>query len=1730
MADDAVKQLLLKFTTSTDAFEDSVKKIRETLGSLEEEEKGRVAQSKADQAAAVDSQKEQLKLHQAIKSEAQADVALERARTAELKTQQAEISKTSAQEKAASDAQINASRLKTEAARTAALEQRRVIDQQIAQARQAESATRRQAAEQAAAARAKAADIATETALIRKQQAEESASHRVKMEHLQEEGAAARKEARETREGGGGGLLGSVSTGLFGKGLLGNVAGGVLLGNLEFEALYQGLEKLTDKVKEFIEDSGGLQKVLETFDKLSKGFGENPSEFMDKLFESTNHLIPQLDLLRTANLFMQSGLKVSSDDMLKLTQATVGLARAQGKDAKEAVQALGRAFLTGRAQMLAYVTGIQRTDMMVRNMGSTISNHQRNQIQFDQTMKVIIQRYQQLGEPSLTFTDRLTQMKVMTDEVFENFAQGVVKSGGFTTVLGGINDLVGKFGSLEKAGKSFGNTIGDAIGAVVMNVKPLLQLLGDVFHEFAQITDAGDKLFNLTLSSDIDKTQEKLSSFQKFLLNFSTTLNLIVAGFREMANVVGLVGNVASAVAQGNLTSNKALLEQDPRYGQLVAKKQAEMQAAGVNANAVTYQGAAYQFEKGTALGVGTGTYAGDWALAQLAKEKGVRQQDLLKTAPGQKGIGERVGDAFTQFKQKEDEITQDLTTNMNENEARMKSGGRIEELKTQLESNKQVTALVKAARDKYGKNIPIQAQLDLNKQMEDILREKKVTPGPGGSQVISYSPKVAEVEARQAVGAYFTEDKGTRITPSDDPSLAYKIQQQVDKANIERRKKAADEAFEDAKAKIQEETDLNEKMYKSGEEDAHKYYATKKKEADDTYAATTQHIYQEIEAQKQSIANQVKENNLSQQAAKIQLEAIEHDRQRQLTAAAVTRSKAYQGADIGLLTEQQGARNALSELELKNTKNVIAQETEALKYAFQQQLISAGDYTKKRIELVEETAAAEKKRRDEALANESGDAKARLNTLQQYQQQLQAHMKELQEMQENLPQEMLQDIQSRAQNQLGVLQSRLSIAQSGTQGMALAGGPIEIQEQIKTAMQAQIEAQAELLKQLQPYSDSWYKVYQSILKSTEQLQSFNEQLERSKSIQPILGSVLGAFSQQLSGLFGSRFARGLEAAMSGVAQQLQNAPALANVLKGKPTGLDPKVAAEIKPAIDASNAAGTAFKQTGDIFTQINQQLKTAVDGVVQQLNALAGKIAGVVAGGQQAPEAPAGLSPQETESIGGPAAPVDFGNKSPTVTGPSSSGGGFLGNVVKGIGSLFGIGAKKDDGSKATSLTDSFGDLAKKTVALTEAFGSFITTIQNSGSASAGAFAGVTGGASLGSSLASGFNLSGGAAAGVTGGLAAAGLIFGIISGQKQEQVQDDINQLNMAAKKFMDAFSSGNVSLTQTIANLQELISQAQIDMAETKKGSSQFKQLIIQYQEQIDQLQNQAQQTMTQLQEQLDVLSSPKAYQSMISSIEQVVQQYTQFVGAAQNTQQLAQANQFLTESLQQLAEGYSEQLLQDEQSAVQNALQLNSLLNQRNQLQYQFLQQTEQIMGQGTLTRSQTLAQSKYAQMYQASVQYSNQLMDINAQIAVAQAQVTAAQQVFQLATTRQGLESQMVALQTASIQLDMSRIAAMKSLLQTLENSSYSIANLGNVNPSDPNALILAILSTLLSQLGLSSSSGNMSTLINTLQGIMNGSGSQGPNPTGALGNISSAAYAQMARLGIGGFNGVSLT
>lgn len=336
---------------------------------------------------------------------------------------------------------------------------------------------------------------------------------------------------------GGGGFLGGLF-GSFGSKFGGTLTSGVAMGEL----LAHTIEDLTQKVKNFIESSGPLEQVREQFEKLTKLKGIDAVKFLEDMRKSTHNLVADVELYRTANKFMQSGVSASEEQIAKLTAATVGLARAQGVDATRALESLTRGLTTGRFMQLGFLTGINRMQLQVQGLTATMSDHVRMQKQFDKAYQVITGRFQQVGEPAITLTEKLKQLQVTTDRAFEAFSRGVVQSRGVQEVFKFLDDSIGGLTSREGGLESLGQKLADGFVPFVEVLKTVKSVLVEIISLFS------------TMASQIPGTGAAFSTFSGFMKTLAgavilikyTILDVVTALQKEVAILsFNKIGNVA---------------------------------------------------------------------------------------------------------------------------------------------------------------------------------------------------------------------------------------------------------------------------------------------------------------------------------------------------------------------------------------------------------------------------------------------------------------------------------------------------------------------------------------------------------------------------------------------------------------------------------------------------------------------------------------------------------------------------------------------------------------------------------------------------------------------------------------------------------------------------------------------------------------------------------------------------------------------------------------------------------------------------------------------------------------------------------------------------------------------------------------------------------------------------------------------------------------------------------
>jgi len=315
-------------------------------------------------------------------------------------------------------------------------------------------------------------------------------------------------------------------------------------------------------------------------------------------------------------------------------------------------------------------------------------------------------------------------------------------------------------------------------------------------------------------------------------------------------------------------------------------------------------------------------------------------------------------------------------------------------------------------------------------------------------------------------------------------------------------------------------------------------------------------------------------------------------------------------------------------------------------------------------------------------------------------------------------------------------------------------------------------------------------------------------------------------------------------------------------------------------------------------------------------------------------------------------------------------------------------------------------------------------------------------------------------GAMAGPIGAVAGAafGAILSSIVEKKQRATEKYLLQMQLDFQRITLSLQTGQIGMNEAITEAIALRNDVQAQMNNSsKKKRSAYMQELQGFNQQIQQLQAQQVQQVQQMYEQVNTVGA-SPLNAFTQQLQQIIQQYAQFAGAARNTQDLASATEWLTKSLQGYAQTQLTAMNQAETGAIQDAIQLNDLYTQRNQLLQQEANTEYNIMTQGILTRQQTTAQSKMEQIALMKQQDAIQLQNLNEQIGAAQFRVDAEKKIFNLATTRVGLEMQLLAMQNQSTTLQMAQVAALQQVVMAMQSGNFQNILTGglNVNQNAP--------------------------------------------------------------------------
>jgi hypothetical protein len=272
----------------------------------------------------------------------------------------------------------------------------------------------------------------------------------------------------------------------------------------------------------------------------------------------------------------------------------------------------------------------------------------------------------------------------------------------------------------------------------------------------------------------------------------------------------------------------------------------------------------------------------------------------------------------------------------------------------------------------------------------------------------------------------------------------------------------------------------------------------------------------------------------------------------------------------------------------------------------------------------------------------------------------------------------------------------------------------------------------------------------------------------------------------------------------------------------------------------------------------------------------------------------------------------------------------------------------------------------------------------------------------------------------------------IGGAISGLFRKAARDIARQIKRTFDEIILAYREGSATLGQTIEQLEAERTEAIRRLSRKKGGRDELKKLLPQFDQALASLRSQQQAIFERFDEQLDLLRTGEAFRDVAADVREVVRQFRAYVDAGGN---LARANEFLSRSLEQIRADSATALAEGEARAIEDALRLNTLLQEREELLAGAAEEERRIRSRGVLERQLTTGQEKARELEAARRERDERLAALDQEIRLQQLKVDAEAGVFDLARDRVALETRLLELKAAEFDREAAQLAALRDIV-----------------------------------------------------------------------------------------------
>jgi hypothetical protein len=254
----------------------------------------------------------------------------------------------------------------------------------------------------------------------------------------------------------------------------------------------------------------------------------------------------------------------------------------------------------------------------------------------------------------------------------------------------------------------------------------------------------------------------------------------------------------------------------------------------------------------------------------------------------------------------------------------------------------------------------------------------------------------------------------------------------------------------------------------------------------------------------------------------------------------------------------------------------------------------------------------------------------------------------------------------------------------------------------------------------------------------------------------------------------------------------------------------------------------------------------------------------------------------------------------------------------------------------------------------------------------------------------------------------------------------------------KKTMAAYANHQADLAATLAAVKQEEASAISRLSGLKGGQDELNKILPDLQAQVASLEFQQRQTLATFQSSLDSL---RLHSDTLTTINQewvqINQQVADYLAAGGDA---AAAQEYLSLQLQQIQKTSNETLNQGHDQAVQDAIQLNGLLQQKLTLTQQYNQQVFDVTNKDSIERRAGSIQTGQ-QLAQITSTYNAQLVALDAQIDLTTQKVTLESTVFTIAQNISDLHAQDNALQIAALDLQILKYTDLQKIVAGISSN-----------------------------------------------------------------------------------------